>query len=145
MVGLPGVLPWAALAILAALLSLGLYRFARDWHSPHSLAMRRIGRVYQSMRRRAAKRLGAALPDSLTPLELAAALQEYLQTESENLHATLALAGSARESQSRKVFLVEDVTQIANIYQRAIFSEHAPGEEDARLAVKAWGRLWWRL
>jgi transglutaminase-like putative cysteine protease len=128
--GLPALLPWAGLAILTILLGLGLYRFARDWGSPHSVAMRRIGRVYQSMRRRAAKRLDMSLPDSLTPLELAAALREHLEES---------------KTQTRKIFSPEDVSQIADLYQRAIFSEHAPGEEDARLAVKAWGRLWWML
>ncbi len=129
--GLPALLPWAALAILTILLSLGFFRFARDWGSPANiLATRRIGRVYQSMRRRAAKRLGASLPESLTPLELAAALREHLQES---------------ETGKRKTFSPEDVSQIADLYQRAIFSEHAPGEEDARLAVKAWRRLRWRL
>jgi transglutaminase-like putative cysteine protease len=129
--GLPAILPWAGLAILTILLGLGLFRFVRDWRTPHNtLAMRKIGRIYQSMRRRAAKRLGAPLPNSLTPQELAAALRKHLEES---------------ETQTRKAFSQEDVTQIADLYQRATFSEHAPDKKDARLAVKAWRRLWWRL
>ncbi len=134
LVGLPAFLPWLALAALLAGLVLGIHHLLRDWGDPRPPAARQIGRAYQSMRRRGARRLGAPLPESQTPLEFAEALKTHLTTD------TLDVRMRQRQESATK-----DVQQIAELYQLSLFSAHLPGMKDAKLAAKAWARLRWML
>lgn len=122
--GISWLLPWAGAALLLGGLGVGLYRFAREQGDPRPAAIRRIGRVYRALQTRGLRHLGARPPASQTPLEYAAALKK---AASVRLQKTDGLAG--------------DIETIAELYQRSVFSEHAPGKNEARQAERAWARL----
>ncbi len=126
---LPVFLPWAAGGLLLAGLALGLYIFVRDWRDPRPPVIRRIGRVYQAMRQRGAKRLGDA-PSSQTSQEFLQALRRFYETGS---------------SPARTAEILEDAARISALYEKAVFSPRLPAKSEARQAEKAWARLRWRL
>ncbi|PKN92250.1 MAG: hypothetical protein CVU44_14000 [Chloroflexi bacterium HGW-Chloroflexi-6] len=128
--GLPGFQPWLALAAVLTALGILLHRLLRDWGDPRPPTVRQIGRIYQAMQKRGARILKSEFRVNQTP-------QEFLETLTAQIYA--------RKSQKHTASLVNDIEQIASLYQLSLFSGHTPSGKDARRAEQAWWRLRWRM